>query len=393
MTELTTTLTGQRVARLRSALRDAPFDAFLAVSAANVLYATGYRSMGGAVFGVPSMGAFVTGDRTVVAGPVADAAPATDAAIAADDYVPYGRFYFESAEPLPPAFTPDAHRDFVDAMRAAALAAGLETAIIGVDNAAINPNALAQLSLALPGARFVDASPFALRVRSRKLPGEVALLERAAHLAEDGVDAAIAAARVGMSERELSSIVAGVIASGGGEPRFAVSSSGPQSAFADVFPTDRVLAPGDLLRFDVGCVVDGYWSDIGRTAVVGEPDPLQAKRYAAILAGVDRQLAEVKPGVAASALFDTAVREVEGGGIAPYRRQHCGHGIGADVYEPPIINDATDTAVEEDMTFCFETPYYVVGWGGMMVEDTVVVTADGHRRLTRTDRSLRVIPA
>jgi Xaa-Pro aminopeptidase len=386
-------LTRERIAKLRSALAAAPFDAFLAVSAANILYATGYRSMGATVFGQPTMGAFVTDDRTVVAGPVADSAPATDAAIAADDFIPYGRFYFESAAELPAAFTPDAHRTFVEAMRTAALTAGLAEATIGVDEAALNPNALAQLSLALPGVRFVDASAWALRVRSRKLPGEVSLLERAARLAEEGVAAAIDSAAVGMTERELSAIVTSVIGAGGGEPRFAVASSGPRSAFADVFPTDRALAPGDLVRFDVGCIVDGYWSDIGRTAVIGEPDSLQVKRYKAILDGEEQQLARVRPGVSAAEMFQLAVDVVESNGISPYRRQHCGHGIGLDVYEPPIINGATETALEEGMTFCFETPYYVVGWGGMMVEDTIVVTADGHRRFTVTDRGLRVVAA
>jgi Xaa-Pro aminopeptidase len=386
-------LTRERIAKLRSALAAAPFDAFLAVSAANILYATGYRSMGATVFGQPTMGAFVTGDRTVVAGPVADSAPATDAAIAADDFIPYGRFYFESATELPSAFAPDAHPTFVEAMRTAALTAGLADATIGVDEAALNPNALAQLTLALPGVRFVDASAWALRVRSRKLPGEVLLLERAARLAEDGAAAAIDEAVVGMTERELSAIVTKVIAAGGGEPRFAVASSGPRSAFADVFPTDRALGPGDLLRFDVGCIVDGYWSDIGRTAVIGEPDSLQVKRYNAILDGEEQQLARVRPGVTAAEMFQLAIDVVESNGISPYRRQHCGHGIGLDVYEPPIINGATDTALEEGMTFCFETPYYVVGWGGMMVEDTIVVTADGHRRFTVTDRGLRVVAA
>jgi Xaa-Pro aminopeptidase len=386
-------LTRERIAKLRSALAAAPFDTFLAVSAANILYATGYRSMGATVFGQPTMGAFVTGDRTVVAGPVADSAPATDAAIAADDFIPYGRFYFESVTELPSAFAPDAHPTFVEAMRTAALTAGLADATIGVDEAALNPNALAQLTLALPGVRFVDASAWALRVRSRKLPGEVSLLERAARLAEDGVAAAIDEAAVGMTERELSAIVTKVIAAGGGEPRFAVASSGPRSAFADVFPTDRALAPGDLLRFDVGCIVDGYWSDIGRTAVIGEPDSLQVKRYNAILDGEEQQLARVRPGVTAAEMFQLAIDMVESNGISPYRRQHCGHGIGLDVYEPPIINGVTDTALEEGMTFCFETPYYVVGWGGMMVEDTIVVTADGHRRFTVTDRGLRVVAA
>ncbi|MDQ1496485.1 MAG: Xaa-Pro dipeptidase [Actinomycetota bacterium] len=386
-------LTDQRRSSLRTALADAPFDAFLAVSPANVLYATGYRSLGAVVFGQPTMGAFVTGDRVVVAGPVADSAPATDSAIAVEDYVPYGRFYFESAVELPSAFTPDAHPNFVEAMRTAAASAGLTGATIGVDDAAINPNALAQLTLLLPDVRFVDASGWALRVRSRKLPGEVELLERAARLAEDGVAAAIDSAKIGMTERELSSIVNQVISAGGGEPRFAVASSGPNSAHADVFPTDRALKPGDLLRFDVGCMLDGYWSDIGRTAVVGEPTALQLDRYQAILHGEEQQLESVRPGLAANDMFSLAVEAVEAHGIAPYRRQHCGHGIGMDVYEPPIINSATRQPIEAGMTFCFETPYYELGWGGMMVEDTIVITEDGHRRFTVTDRSLRIIAA
>src|SRR3954471_21478233 len=169
------------------------------------------------------MGAFVTGDRTVVAGPVADSAPATDAAIPVDDFVPYGRFYFESAEELPSAFTPDAHPSFAEALRTAAEAAGATSATIGVDEAAINPHTLAQLALQLPDVRFVDASGWALGVRSRKLPGELELLERAARLAENGVAAAIDRARVGMTERDLAAIVNGVIVAGGGEPRFAVA--------------------------------------------------------------------------------------------------------------------------------------------------------------------------
>lgn len=386
-------LAAQRVARLRAHLADAPFDAFLAVSPANVLYATGYRSMGSAVFGLPSMGALVAGDRTVVVGPVADSAPATDTAVPVEDYVPYGRFYFESATELPAAFTPDAHAGYVEAMHAAVTSAGLASAAIGVDDAAINPATLARLSIALPDVRFVDASGWALRVRSTKLPDEVALLERSARIAEDGVAAAIDSAAVGVSERELAARVAAHMAAAGAEPRFVVATTGPRSAFADVFPSDRTLEPGDLVRFDVGCMVDGYWSDIGRTAVVGEPDSLQAKRYAAILEGEEQQLAAIRPGVSAQSIFALAVDVVEANGIAPYRRQHCGHGIGMDVYEPPIVNAGTDTILEEGMTFCLETPYYMLGWGGMMVEDTIVLTSDGHRRLTVTDRRLRVIPA
>jgi Xaa-Pro aminopeptidase len=375
------------------ALRSAPFDAFLAASVANLDYGTGYRSMSGAVFGTMGVGAFITPERSVMAGPVADAAPALESGIAEDDYVPYGTFFFESTQGHAASRMSGERSSFVQSLTAAAGRAGLSHATIGIDEAALGPALAGQLSRELPEAKFVDASSWALQVRARKLPEEIHLLERAARLAEDGVAAAIEAATVGISERELANVVARTMADGGGMPRFVVVASGPRSALADTFATDRTLLPGDLVRFDVGCLVDGYWSDIGRTAVVGEPDASQTKRYNAIFEGEDQQLARIRPGIPARDVFAIAIDAVERKGIVPYRRHHCGHGIGLDVYEPPIVNPATETPLEAGMTFCLETPYYELGWGGMMVEDTIVVTDDGHTRFTVTDRGLRVIPA
>jgi Xaa-Pro aminopeptidase len=91
-------------------------------------------------------------------------------------------------------------------------------------------------------------------------------------------------------------------------------------------------------------------------------------------------------------LFQTAVAAVECAGLRPYRRHHCGHAIGSEVYEPPIISPTADDELVPGMVFCVETPYYELGWGGMMVEDTIVVTDSGRDLLTTADRSLRVIP-
>jgi Xaa-Pro aminopeptidase len=147
------------------------------------------------------------------------------------------------------------------------------------------------------------------------------------------------------------------------------------------------------VRFDVGCTYDGYWSDIGRTAVVGEPSDLQASRYRAILAGETAQLEVVRAGITGKELFDAAVDAVEAAGLAPYRRHHCGHGIGTSVYEPPSVSPmGADAVLREGMVLCVETPFYQIGWGGMMVEDCFMVTAQGCQLLTSTDRHMRVIP-
>jgi Xaa-Pro aminopeptidase len=242
--------------------------------------------------------------------------------------------------------------------------------------------------------RWIDASPWLDEVRARKLPAEVDLLERSARAAEDGIAAAIAAARVGMSEKSLARIVSTTLVGAGLEPRFIVVTSGERSALADAYPSERTLRPGDLVRFDVGGTLEGYWSDIGRTAVVGEPNDRQRQYYDALLAGEEAELCMAAPGVVASDIFDHAIAVVEkNGGPKPYRRQHVGHGIGLTTYEPPIVRPMDAGVLQPGMVFCFETPFYELGWGGMMVEDALVITEDGSRRLTDRVRGLTVIEA
>jgi Xaa-Pro aminopeptidase len=387
------TLTADRTDNLRSRLSTAEFDAVLTLSSANVHYATGYRSLGAAVHGVATLSALVGAERTIVTGPVADSAPAFDTGVAEDDFVAYGRFYFESADGSARATRlVDEHQDAASAIVSAVRRAGLEHAAIGLDDAATPSHLRDALSRGLPGVRWIDASPWLDEVRARKLPAEVDLLERSARAAEDGIAAAIAAARVGMSEKSLARIVSTTLVGAGLEPRFVVVTSGERSALADAYPSERTLRPGDLVRFDVGGTLEGYWSDIGRTAVVGEPKDRQRQYYDALLAGEEAELSMAAPGVVASDIFDRAIAVVEkNGGPKPYRRQHVGHGIGLTTYEPPIVRPMDAGVLQPGMVFCFETPFYELGWGGMMVEDALVITEDGCRRLTDRVRGLTVI--
>jgi Xaa-Pro aminopeptidase len=386
-------LVAARRRKLRDALTRAPFDAVLALAAPNVDYATGYRSVGAAVHGIAALAAVVTPARTVLAGPVADSAPAFDAGIDEDDYVAYGRFYFESAGGAARASQlVDRNLDLVAATVAAVHEAGLASATIGIDEAAAPSPFRDALTAGLPAVRWTDASGWISGVRAAKLPGEVELLERAAVAAEDGIAAAVAAARIGTTEQEIARTVARTMVDAGLEPRFVVVTSGERSALADAHANERRLERGDLVRFDVGGILDGYWSDIGRTAVVGAPTPRQQALYDAIVAGEEAELAMARPGVKARDVFDRAIAVVEQhGGPTPYRRQHAGHAIGLTAYEAPIVRPDDEGLFEPGMVFCFETPYYELGWGGMMCEDALVITEDGSRMLTGRLRELTVI--
>jgi Metallopeptidase family M24 len=100
-----------------------------------------------------------------------------------------------------------------------------------------------------------------------------------------------------------------------------------------------------------------------------------------------------RPGITAGELFDTAVRTVEQHGLRPYRRHHCGHAIGMASYETPVISPGTPTAVEPGDVYCLETPFYELGWGGMMIEDTVAVGDHANDVFTTLDRELHQVPA
>lgn len=372
--------------RLTERLDAGPFDTLVVTSPEAVDYATGYRSVAGQLQATSTLAAIVTTDRTVLVAPAADTAPALERGVMADDIVPFGRFYF--AGDTAASSMSDQNPGFVEALRTAL--AAVRTGDIGVEGPASGE--VSALVGARGNARARDATSWMLQTRAVKLHGEQELLRRAAQLAENGIEEALAAAKIGVSEQELASVVASAMVAGGGVPRFVVVTAGERSAMADAHPTARQCQPGDLLRFDVGCQLAGYWSDIARTAVVGEPDRVQQSRYDALLAGVQAEFAHTRPGVTAAEVFNATVDTVEREGFAPYRRHHVGHTIGLSVYEAPIVRPDDHTELAEGMVFSLETPYYEVGWGGMMVEDTGVVTNRGFELFTSIDRSLRVVP-
>ena len=380
-------LADARLARLRSVMADSDADWLLVSGVADVLYASGYRSVSDAVIGRGGLVALVGADDLWLCGPAADGPAAVAGGLAADRYVGWGRFFFDEPDgPTPGWAHADRYAGLSEAVAEALLRSGAGGRLLSEgDLGALAAGTLRRASVS-GGARSVTAA-----ARSVKLPGEVELLRRSAQLAEAGIEAALADVRTGVTERELGARVAATMAAGGAEPRFIVVATGERSSLADAPLSDRTIGPGDIIRFDVGCNLDGYWSDVGRTAVLGEPDPTLARRYAAVLEGEEQQLRAIAPGLGGGELFDIAIAHVERGGITPYRRHHCGHGIGLDVYETPGIRPGSEDVLREGMTLNVETPYYELGWGGIMVEDTVVVTADGCEWLTASRRDLRTV--
>jgi Xaa-Pro aminopeptidase len=107
-----------------------------------------------------------------------------------------------------------------------------------------------------------------------------------------------------------------------------------------------------------------------------------------MLDGEEAAIQRMRPGVLACEVFEAAMESARQSGVPHYRRHHCGHAIGLDTYEIPIIRPDDHTPLEAGMTFCIETPYYELGLGGIQVEDMVLVTDSGVEMLTTLSREL-----
>jgi len=383
--------------RLTKVLDAEGLDALVASTPENLQYVAGFRSIAHALFrGLELYGVFTRQGVGLVI-PFIDATGVSAEGIQVDRLECYGKFFFNYAD-QPGAvgtrvreITSKALAGAGEALREVLGGFGALGRRIGLDESGVFPAAWQRLGEQLGGTTIVPAYAHFRTARTIKSAEEVRRLERAALIAEDGVAAILGMLKVGVTEREAAMVFEGEVVRRGAQPFFTVVTMGHRAALADVYASDAALKAGDLIRFDLGCVYQGYRSDISRTAVLGAPTEKQLRYYNAARDGEKAAIAAMKPGVPVNQIFETAMRVTRDNGMPHYERHHVGHGIGLEPYDPPTINAAAGMPLEPGMVFCVETPYYEHGWGGVQVEDAVEITATGVRKLTQSSQELAIL--
>lgn len=239
-----------------------------------------------------------------------------------------------------------------------------------------------------------DAGSVLLSLRAVKTPAELDLLQVAADRTDSVTDTILGELEEGMSEREVADRIDALIRAAGCVPAFSsIVQSGPNSAMPHLGPGDRRLAAGDLVLLDFGCRHGHYNGDTTRMAFIGEPDARVESVYAAVLAAHDAGIAAIGAG-AVSGDVDAAARTVlEEAGLGKYFIHRLGHGLGLDAHEAPNLTPGSNVLLEEGNVVTVEPGVYIPGWGGIRIEDDVVVETGGCRLLTNADRALKVIGA
>jgi len=389
-------------ARLRDVMKDEKLDAIVGTCAENVTYLSGFWALSQWVRRGPQAYALHTADgrpgAVIANSGVVDLI--ADQEIWVEDIRRYGFFQVDidktaslSREDQRQArlLQMPAYKGPAEALCAALKDRGLGKARIGVDEQGITPQCWDRLRAMIPDAELVRAFALMEKVRAIKMPEEIVRLREAARISCLSVEAALAAARPGITEREMLRVFQRTTVEHDANPVTNCIGFGDRSAMSNVQPSDRALRRGDTMRFDVGCRYRHYRSDISRTGFFGDPPAKLLAYYRALQKGVLCAYDIIKPGRRVTDLFDRVVDTVRREGIPHYRRSHVGHGIGVDGYDPPNLGPGCDAALEENMVLCVETPYYELGFAGLQVEDMLRVTRDGAESLMPLGTELRVI--
>ena len=241
---------------------------------------------------------------------------------------------------------------------------------------------------------FCPTSDIVEALRSVKAPEEVAAIRAAACLAGDALAETVRQVRTGQTEQEVAAFLEGALRRGGteGYPFPTIVASGPRSALPHARTGSRVIAPGDFLLLDFGAIVGGYVSDVTRTFVVGaQPTARQAEAYAMVASAQRAALAGLRAGLSGRQADALARDVVEAAGQGPAFGHSLGHGIGLEVHEAPRLARTADQVLPAGAVVTVEPGVYYSGWGGVRLEDDVVLSDGAASLLTLFPRELLVL--
>ncbi len=261
----------------------------------------------------------------------------------------------------------------------------LEGARLGAELSAVPAADFLALADAVAPATLRDATELVDRLRAVKSPAEIALLREAGAITEAALAALLPAITEGttrpvLGRRFLDQVQAEAARRGtaAGVTAWEYVGFGPSP-----WSSPGGLAPGDVVKVDVGAVVGGYTADLARTFTLGAAPPRAGQVYAALRAAFEVGRPMFRPGTVLRDIHAASLRAVHEAGFPSYARGHFGHGLGASIWseEWPYTAADADVVLEPGMVMAFEAPWYIDGIGGFILEDMLLVTESGAETL------------
>lgn len=247
-----------------------------------------------------------------------------------------------------------------------------------------------QLTERLAGCELVGIGASLDTIRSCKEQTEIELLSGVAALASVSLQAVLSALRPGVTESAFSLELEIEMRRRGADARafdFIVA-SGVRGAMPHGRASDKILCQGDMVTIDFGAVKDGYYSDETVTVSLGRTSDRGREIHAIVKEAHDRAIAAVRPGMRCRDLDEVARGYIREQGYEDCFGHGLGHGVGLEIHEKPVVSPRSEILLEEGMVFTIEPGIYIPDFGGVRIEDTVVVSSDGCVVLTQAPKEL-----
>lgn len=346
-----------RIERLRALLTEKVVDAVLVTKEENVHYFSGFRG--------DSTALLVTHERLLLV---------TDSR------------YTEQASAEASLYEIVEQRDGLY-RKVAELAVEAGVVALGYEGAALVCDQYEKLKEMLGEISF-DTSLALDALRQVKDADEIALIRRACAIADEGFAHIIRYIQPGMTEMDVAAELEHYMRTLGSErPAFqTIIASGVRGSLPHGIASDKVIARGELVTMDFGAVCAGYHSDITRTICVGRADARQREIYDAVLSAQMRALAALRPGVTGIEVDRIARDSLAEKNFEQYFGHGLGHSLGLEIHEEPRLSKTGKHIMQPNMLITDEPGVYIPGWGGIRIEDTVLITADGSEPLTRAPK-------
>ncbi|WP_150270728.1 M24 family metallopeptidase [Paenibacillus tepidiphilus] len=353
----------KRISKLRTVLQEQGLDAMLITSGINRRYLSGFTGSSGYVL--------VTGDESYLL----------------TDF----RYMTQAPEQAKGLKVVEHGAKFIDTVRELLPVSG--DLRIGFEQDDVTFSAYTAYAEALQPAVLVPVSKAVENLRMFKDEEELAVMQRAADLADKTFRHILNVVKPGMTERDVDLEMEFFMRSHGATASSfdTIVASGERSAMPHGVASSRVIQGNELITFDFGALLDGYCSDLTRTIAVGTPDPKLKEIYDIVLEAQLHALANIKPGMTGREC-DALTRDIiTRYGYGEYFGHSTGHGLGMEVHEWPRLSKLSDDVMKPGMVVTVEPGIYLAGLGGVRIEDDIVITETGIQLLTHSSKEYLIL--
>ena len=264
---------------------------------------------------------------------------------------------------------------------------------IGFEAAHTTVTSFRRLSEKLNGIELIEVGSRLDEIRIRKDSAEISLLSAVATLSSLSLAAILADIRPGVRELDIALALELEMRRRGADGKafdFIVA-SGERGAMPHGVASTRIIQSGELVTIDYGALKDGYHSDETVTVACGKPGLRAEEIHSIVRTAHDLAISAVRPGISCKELDEVARGYIRENGYGDYFGHGLGHGVGMEIHEMPTLSPRSSAVLAEGMVITIEPGIYIPGFGGVRIEDTVVVTGEGCTILTSADKKLLVL--